>query len=141
MIKYQAKIQKDGTDYSVIFPDLPGCVSMGSTLEEAKEMAAEALSLYLEEARDPKWKVPEAKSRRGNSYYWIEPHPNVAIAMMIRRARLGHGLTQVQMAARMGVRTQQFQKLETPGKSNPTVMTLAAISKALDGSLEIQLTS
>ena len=46
MIKYQAKIYKDGKSYSVEFPDLPGCFSMGDTLEEAKTMAKDALSLY-----------------------------------------------------------------------------------------------
>ncbi|NLJ08973.1 MAG: type II toxin-antitoxin system HicB family antitoxin [Treponema sp.] len=34
-------------DYSVDFPDLPGCVSAGKSLEEALVMAREALSLHL----------------------------------------------------------------------------------------------
>ena len=33
--------------YSVDFPDLPGCISAGDTLEEALAMAREALSLHL----------------------------------------------------------------------------------------------
>jgi len=33
--------------YSVDFPDLPGCVSAGDSLEEALIMAREALSLHL----------------------------------------------------------------------------------------------
>ena len=141
MISYQAKILKDGSSYSVEFPDLPGCFSMGETLDEAKEMASDALSLYLEEARDPKWKVPEAKKRTGKNYYWIQPRFDVAIALIIRRARIKHGLTQSQLAKRIGVTTQQLQKLETPGKSNPTVKTLAAISHALNETLNIQLAS
>lgn len=139
MIKYQAKIQKDEDAYSVTFPDLPGCFSMGETLKEAKEMAAEALSLYLEEARDPEWNVPEAKSRKGKNYYWIEPHPDVAIALLIRQARLEHGFTQAQLAKLVGMKTQQFQRLEIPGKSNPTIKNLTDISRALDVNLGIQL--
>jgi hypothetical protein len=34
---------------------------------------------------------------------------------------------------------QQLQKLEYPGKSNPTVRTLAAVSRALDEQLRIEL--
>ena len=34
--------------YTVIVPTLPGCVTYGETLEEALEMAKEAIALYLE---------------------------------------------------------------------------------------------
>jgi transcriptional regulator with XRE-family HTH domain len=43
------------------------------------------------------------------------------------------------MAKLLGVSFQQLQKLETPGKSNLTVKTLAAISAALNETLEIKL--
>lgn len=33
--------------YCVTFPDLPGCITEGDTLEEAYEMAKEALALHL----------------------------------------------------------------------------------------------
>ena len=33
--------------YTVLVPSLPGCVSFGETLEEAKEMAKEAIALYV----------------------------------------------------------------------------------------------
>ena len=40
---YIGLVHKDaGSDYGVSFPDLPGCVTAGATLEEAREMAAEA---------------------------------------------------------------------------------------------------
>lgn len=45
---YYAVVHKDAdSDYGVSFPDLPGCVSAGSTLDEAVLMAREALSLHL----------------------------------------------------------------------------------------------
>lgn len=34
--------------YTVYFPALPGCITEGDTLEEARAMAAEALELYLQ---------------------------------------------------------------------------------------------
>jgi len=42
--------------YSVYFPDVPGCVSCGDSLTQARRMAEEALSLHLsgmEEDGDP----------------------------------------------------------------------------------------
>lgn len=49
MAHYIALIHKDeGSDYGVSFPDFPGCVSAGATLEEARAGAAEALTLHVE---------------------------------------------------------------------------------------------
>ena len=139
MLKYQAKIVKDGKSYSVSFPDLPGCFTMGETLGEAKEMASEALSLYLEEAVNPKWKIPKAKKRQGKNYHWIYPENSIVVALLLRKVRSDLGLKQAQAAKKLGMTVGQLQKLETPGKSNPTVKTLSKISKALNVNLEIGL--
>jgi predicted RNase H-like HicB family nuclease len=49
MLHYIGLIHKEASsDYGVSFPDLPGCISAGSTLDEARAMAAEALALHLE---------------------------------------------------------------------------------------------
>lgn len=139
MIRYQARIVKDGSSYSVTFPDLPGCFSSGTTKQEARHHAREALSLYLEHARDALWVVPEPNARLGPRYEWVSASADVAVPLMIRQARQRHGLSQRDLAERMGVSVQQLQKLETPGRSNPTVKTLASISRALGEELDIHL--
>lgn len=49
MTRYIAYIRKDrASDYGVDFPDFPGCVSAGRTVEEAHAMAEEALATYVE---------------------------------------------------------------------------------------------
>lgn len=49
MLTYIALIRKErGTDFSVDFPDFPGCISAGRTLEEARKMALEALGFHVE---------------------------------------------------------------------------------------------
>lgn len=46
---YIALVHKDdGSDYGVSFPDLPGCVTAGTSLDEARVMAEEALALHLQ---------------------------------------------------------------------------------------------
>ncbi len=35
-------------DYTVTVPSLPGCITYGKTLEEAKKMALDAIKAYLE---------------------------------------------------------------------------------------------
>jgi antitoxin HicB len=139
MIQYQAKVYKDGRGYSVEFPDLAGCFSAGPTKERALENAREALSLFLEDARDPEWKLPTPRTRKGSRYVWVTPTEDVAIPLMIRRLRQTHRLSQRQLAKRLRVTVQQLQKLETPGKSNPTIRTLAAISNAVGEELEVRL--
>jgi predicted RNase H-like HicB family nuclease len=48
MAGYVALVHKDeGTSYGVSFPDVPGCISAGDTLEEALANAAEALAGHL----------------------------------------------------------------------------------------------
>jgi predicted RNase H-like HicB family nuclease len=49
MRQYIALIHKEpDSDFGVSFPDFPGCVTAGATLDEARAMAAEALGLHLE---------------------------------------------------------------------------------------------
>ncbi len=48
-MKYPIVIHKDpNSDYSVSIPDLPGCFSAGSTIEEAISMAQEAAECHIE---------------------------------------------------------------------------------------------
>ncbi|ATC33070.1 type II toxin-antitoxin system HicB family antitoxin [Caulobacter vibrioides] len=49
MADYIALIHKDAESaFGVSFPDLPGCISVGETLEEARANAEEALALHVE---------------------------------------------------------------------------------------------
>jgi len=49
MMNFPIVIHKDrGSDYGVTVPDLPGCFTAGSTLDEAMAMSQEAIELHLE---------------------------------------------------------------------------------------------
>lgn len=45
--------------YTVHFPALRGCITYGQTLDEARDMAEEALELYLESLREDDLPIPE----------------------------------------------------------------------------------
>lgn len=46
---YQAEIHKNqDSDFGVSFPDFPGCVTAGKTLDEALSNAEEALQLHVD---------------------------------------------------------------------------------------------
>ena len=57
--KYPAIIRKSAdSDYSVDFPDFPGCVTAGLTPEEAADFAAEALALHISGMREDAEALP-----------------------------------------------------------------------------------
>jgi predicted RNase H-like HicB family nuclease len=59
-MEYIAYLHKDGkSDFGVSFPDFPGCVTAGKTLEEARRMAAEALALHIEGMAEDGEAIPE----------------------------------------------------------------------------------
>ena len=63
MTHYIALIHKDAdSDYGVSFPDLPGCITAGASLDEARAMAAEALTLHLEGMAEDGAAFPEPAS-------------------------------------------------------------------------------
>ena len=63
MRHYIALIHRDsGSDFGVSFPDFPGCVTAGVSLDEARDMAAEALALHLEGLEQDGAAIPEPSS-------------------------------------------------------------------------------
>lgn len=44
--------------FTVVVPSLPGCVSYGLDLKEAKKMAIDAISVYIESLRKHKEPIP-----------------------------------------------------------------------------------
>lgn len=49
MTAYVALLRKQSkSDFGVDFPDFPGCVTAGKTLEDARRMATEALQFHIE---------------------------------------------------------------------------------------------
>jgi predicted RNase H-like HicB family nuclease len=49
MANYIAIVHKDPkSDFGVSFPDFPGCVTAGRNIDEAKDLAQEALTLHIQ---------------------------------------------------------------------------------------------
>jgi predicted RNase H-like HicB family nuclease len=50
--------------YSVLVPELPSVATQGETVEEALEMARDAIEGYLEVMRDEGWPIPTVRRER-----------------------------------------------------------------------------
>ncbi len=66
MTHYAAIVEEEeGKSFGVWFPDLPGCVSAGDTLDEAMLNAAEALELWAGAMIESGQQIPPPRSLTG----------------------------------------------------------------------------
>ena len=131
MISYPALIVFDDEDemYNVSFPDLPGCLTYGDTLDEAKANAEEALSVYLESIDSRRLRIPEPSTKKGNNIYAIEPDKKTGFAIWLKKQREALGLSQSEIAEKLGIAYQTYQRIEDPSKSNPTLKTILKLEQ------------
>ena len=62
-MEYIAYLHKDRhSDYGVSFPDFPGCITAGSSLEEARSRSAEALAFHVAGMRADGEVIPKPSS-------------------------------------------------------------------------------
>jgi predicted RNase H-like HicB family nuclease len=60
MADYIALIHKEPTsNYGVSFPDFPGCITAGTTLDEARREAAEVLAMHIDGMIEDGEAIPE----------------------------------------------------------------------------------
>ena len=57
-LKYAVVIERTAANYSAYVPDLPGCISVGDTIEETERNIREAITLHLEGLREQGEVVP-----------------------------------------------------------------------------------
>jgi predicted RNase H-like HicB family nuclease len=62
-MRYAVVIEKGERNYSAYVPDLPGCVSVGDTVAEVKQMIGEAIAFHLDGMRASGETPPPPSSR------------------------------------------------------------------------------
>jgi predicted RNase H-like HicB family nuclease len=56
-------IEKGETSWGAYVPDLPGCVAVGETEAEVKQLIQEAIELHLEDLRNSGTRIPSPASK------------------------------------------------------------------------------
>ena len=74
----------DENEFSVYFPDLPGCVSYGTDIENAKKNAKEALELHIYGMQEDGETFPEPREcvsdiKKGDCIFAITIFPELVI--------------------------------------------------------------
>jgi predicted RNase H-like HicB family nuclease len=126
-MEYIAYLHKDGkSDYGVSFPDFPGVVTAGKTLEEARRLAAEALALHIQGMVDDGETIPEPSSLDDLAG---DPAMKGAVAFLVS-ASAPDALVRVNITAR----ESQMKKIdflaEAVGMTRSAYMVQAAITTA-----------
>ena len=59
-MRYAVVIEKAEGNYSAYVPDLPGCVTVGDTIEEVKPNIQEAIEFHLESLQEDGLPIPKS---------------------------------------------------------------------------------
>jgi predicted RNase H-like HicB family nuclease len=108
---YPAIVEDAGRNYSVYFPDLPGCVSAGDTLAETALNAEEALSLHLEGMLNDGDTIPEPSDLDR-----LEPTDEEGeVARLLVRADVGTKIVRLNISLEATVVSQADRKAAALG--------------------------
>ncbi len=61
-MRYVSFIHRDDTGYGVSFPDFPGCVAVGDTLDDAVRQGCQALAFHVEGLAEDGEPIPGPRS-------------------------------------------------------------------------------
>jgi len=136
-MEYFAKVENEDNVYIVTFPQFENIATYGETLEDALKNATEALNGCIESDFERGFVITEPKEFKGPNYYRVPIHAHVKIALTLRKLRQTR--TQLELARKLGISYQAYQRLENPRRCNPTVKTLEKIAKVLKKELEITI--
>lgn len=134
MIEYHLKVHKDGESFWGEFPDLVGCFTDGAMREELAGNAREALMGWITSVvergsslRDPSGKIPKPTFRARGSIPISLPLA-MGLALQLRWIRESKHLSQQEVARRLNISYQAYQRFENPARANPNLKTLEKLS-------------
>jgi DNA-binding XRE family transcriptional regulator len=136
-MQYHVRLEKEGRSWNAIFADAPGCATYGRSRAQAMAAAREALEGWLE-AHLVDGRSPPRPARTARNAEPVEVDPQLGLAIELRWARQEAGLSQAELASRVGVSQQQIAKLERPG-ANPSIATLRKVAAALGVRVQLEL--
>lgn len=124
---FEARIRRDGPGYRISFPGLDNVLTYAETKEDALRFGEEALVGCLLEDLDRGLDLPVPLQRKGNRGICLVRIPaTLAVALMLRKQRRDKGWTTLQVAKKLRVSRQAYEKLER-GKGNPSLLTLRKV--------------
>ncbi|WP_319000926.1 type II toxin-antitoxin system HicB family antitoxin [Burkholderia arboris] len=137
MLRYPALIEPDEDGFMVSFRDIPEALTGGKTVEEAREMAADALLTSMDFYFEDKRPVP-APSKAKKGEVLVALPASVSAKVLLLNAMLAQGITPSELARRMGTRPQDVNRIMDLGHTTK-IDTIAAAFEAIGRRLELSV--
>jgi len=102
-LDYPAMVRRlddeEGGGVLIEFPDLPGCIADGQTIDDALSNAASAVQEWIDAAREMGRTIPEPRSIEDYSGKWVQRVPkSLHMKLTIEARREGVSLNSLAMA-------------------------------------------
>ena len=78
---------EEGGGFLIEFPDLPGCLSDGETIEEAIENGQDAMMCWLKTAKESGMKIPRPGQLESQSGKWVQRVPKSLHYRLVEQAK------------------------------------------------------
>jgi DNA-binding XRE family transcriptional regulator len=140
---YQAIVKNADGRTLVTFPNCSGCLARVAAGRDVLGSAIAALSVWLEEQLDrgllPPFPRPVKRLLPAGARWIRVPVPTLlAVRIQLRAARLTGGVSQRQLARRLGLSQQHVAQLESRN-ANPTLTKLVDVAAALGYQVAVTL--
>ena len=80
-------LPEEGGGYLIEFPDLPGCMSDGDTVEEAISNGQDAIEAWIDAAKQMGRDIPKPGELEQQSGKWVQRVPKSIHFRLVRRAK------------------------------------------------------
>jgi predicted RNase H-like HicB family nuclease/DNA-binding XRE family transcriptional regulator len=130
-MKYHFRIHKEDDGFWAQCIELIGCITQADSREELDSNMQEALNLFIEEPDSSQdvANLPDESIAPDFNIVEVSLDPAIAFSFLMRYYRIKLGMTQTEVAKKMGFHTlYSYQRLEA-GKCNPSLRMLARIKE------------
>lgn len=79
--------KEEGGGYLIEFPDLPGCMSDGKTIDEAIKNGHDAICAWIETANEISKPIPKPGQLENQSGKWVQRVPKSIHLRLVNRAK------------------------------------------------------
>ena len=136
MLAYPVELTPDGKFLMVTFPDIPEANSQGDSVEDALNMAVDALETALDFYFDAGRPVPApSKPKRGQ--HMVELRASIAAKVLLLNEMLRQKVRPVELARRLQTTPQEVNRL-TNIRHTSRIDGIAVALKALGKTMEIR---
>ncbi len=135
-LTYHLKVWESKEDdcFYVDIPDYYDCLTYADTKDEALKMGKEALEGHLKSCIETKATLPHFAAEETTvqkDTYPITLDEKLSFVIWLRLEREKNGWTQKQLADKMGISPQNYQRIESIKRFNPNFSTLIKVREAL----------